>query len=42
MTIPAVQAGQTAPAWDQFTADPEACLLNIEGHMIATRLTTKQ
>jgi len=42
MTIPAVQAGQTAPAWDQFIADPEACLLNIEGHTIATRLTTKQ
>ena len=42
MTIPAIQAGPMAPAWDQFTADPDACLLNIEGHVIATRLTTKK
>jgi CheY-specific phosphatase CheX len=42
MTIPTVQTGQTAPAWNQFTADPETCLLNIEGYMIAARLTTKQ
>lgn len=42
MTIPTVKAGQTSPSWDQFVADPEAHVLNIEGHMIATRLTAKE
>lgn len=42
MTIPTVRTGQTSPAWDEFTADQDVCLLNIEGHMIATKLTMKK
>lgn len=42
MSIPAVQSGQAAPGWDEFTA-PEDCLrLNIEGFMVAARLTTEE
>lgn len=42
MTIPIVQTDQACPTWDQFIAEPDVYVLNIEGHMIATRLITKE
>jgi len=42
MSIPAVQSGQAAPRWDEFTASEDCLLLNIEGFMVAAKLTMKE
>lgn len=37
LTIPAIS--DACPQWDEFTSDEDACILNVEGHLIAAKLT---
>ena len=37
LTIPAIS--DTVPQWDEFTSDEDACILNVEGHLIGAKLT---
>ena len=39
LTIPAIS--ETVPPWDEFTSEEEACVLNVEGHLIAAKLTIR-
>jgi CheY-specific phosphatase CheX len=41
ITVPAVDSGDNSPGWDEFTADQDSCVLNIEGYLVATRLIIK-
>jgi CheY-specific phosphatase CheX len=42
MSIPAVQSGQAAPGWNEFTAAGDCLLLNIEGFRVAAMLTMEE
>jgi CheY-specific phosphatase CheX len=43
MSIPAVQSGSVeGRRWDEFTAHEDCLLLNIEGFMVAARLTMEE
>ena len=39
LTIPTIKAPDEVPAWPQWADDPEACVLNVEGNMVAAKLT---
>ena len=39
LTIPSIKAGDEVGAWQTWVADPEACVLNVEEHMIAAKFT---
>jgi CheY-specific phosphatase CheX len=38
VAIPTVESGDNSPGWDEFTADRNSRVLNIEGYMVATKL----
>jgi len=38
VTVPKVATCDNAPQWDEFVADANTCILNIEGHAIAAKL----
>ncbi len=37
LTIPAIS--DRTPQWHDFASDEDACILNVEGHLIAAKLT---
>ncbi len=39
LSIPSIKDQGDVPAWDAWAADPEACVLNVEDHMIVAKLT---
>ena len=39
VTIPFVRSGDDSSPWDEFTAEKDCSILNIEGHAIAAKLT---
>jgi len=39
LTIPAIRLGECAPQWHEFTSNEDGCVLNVEGHLIAAKLT---
>ncbi|MGD2094012.1 MAG: chemotaxis protein CheX [Phycisphaerales bacterium] len=39
LTVPIIKTGNDSPKWDDFTGQPEINILNVEGNLIATRLT---
>jgi hypothetical protein len=39
LSIPCINDADDVPTWHAWTTDPEACLLNVEGHMIVAKLT---
>ena len=41
VTVPAVKTGDDSPGWDEFVEQPNSCILNIEGFLVATRLIMK-
>lgn len=41
VTVPAIKAGDDSPGWDEFVEQPNSCILNIEGFLVATRLIMK-
>ncbi|MHC4425104.1 MAG: chemotaxis protein CheX [Planctomycetota bacterium] len=41
VTVPTVEYGDNSPGWDEFTADRNSSVLNVEGYMVATRLIMK-
>jgi len=42
VTVPAVKTGDDSPRWDEFVEQPNSCILNIEGFLVATRLIMKE
>ena len=38
LTVPSVKSGPDAPEWDQFTAQQDVAVSNIDGFAVATRL----
>lgn len=38
MTVPTVICGQEAPGWNEFTADKNCQVLNVENNLIAVKL----
>ena len=42
VTVPTIKARGDSIQWDEFTADPDSCVLNIEGHAIATKLIIEE
>ncbi|MBC8468798.1 MAG: hypothetical protein H8D56_04945 [Planctomycetes bacterium] len=41
ITIPTIKNGDDSPKWNEFVEQPNTCILNIEGYMVATRLIMK-
>jgi CheY-specific phosphatase CheX len=39
ITVPVVVGGQKVPSWNEFTADPDCHVLNVENNLIAIQLT---
>jgi CheY-specific phosphatase CheX len=39
ITVPTVAAGQKIPAWNEFTADQNCTILNVENNWVAIKLT---
>jgi hypothetical protein len=39
LAIPSIRDNDDGPTWHTWVADEGACLLNVEGHMIAANLT---
>jgi hypothetical protein len=39
VTVPAIKSGDETPKWDQFVDDQASCVSNIEGFLVAARLT---
>ena len=39
LSIPCIKDTDDVPTWHAWTTDPEACLLNVEGHLIVAKLT---
>ena len=39
LTIPTVSDGDGPSNWQAFAEDEEACVMNVEGHMIAAKLS---
>jgi CheY-specific phosphatase CheX len=42
VTVPAVKTGDDSPGWDEFVEQPNNCILNIEGFLVATKLIMKE
>lgn len=38
VTVPAVKSDDNSPQWDEFVAEQNSCILNIEGYMVAAKL----
>ncbi len=38
VSIPSVQWNPGTPSWENFTANPSCCVLNVEGYAVAVRL----
>ena len=41
ITIPNIKNGENCPKWSKFVEQPNSCVSNIEGYLIATRLIMK-
>lgn len=41
LTIPTTKNGDDSPKWNEFVEQPNTCILNIEGYLVATRLIMK-
>ena len=41
ITIPTIKKGDGSLKWNEFVEQPNACILNIEGYLVATRLIMK-
>ena len=41
ITIPTIQKGGNCPKWSEFVEQPNSCVSNVEGYLIATRLIMK-
>lgn len=41
ITIPTIKNGDDCPKWNEFVEQPNSCILNIEGYLVATRLMMK-
>lgn len=41
ITIPTIKNGDDSPKWNEFVEQPNTCILNIEGYLVATRLIMK-
>ena len=41
ITIPTIKNGDDSPKWNEFVEQPNTCILNIEGYLLATRLIMK-
>ncbi|MHC4106439.1 MAG: chemotaxis protein CheX [Planctomycetota bacterium] len=41
ITIPTIKNGDDSPVWNEFIEQPNSCILNIEGYLVATRLIIK-
>ena len=39
VTVPETVKGQDSPKWQEFISDDDTFVLNVEGHLIAVRLT---
>ena len=39
LTVPSIYNGDSVPQWHVFTTDKDVRVLNIEGHLIAVKLT---
>jgi CheY-specific phosphatase CheX len=39
ITIPTIKNSDDSPKWNEFVEQPNTCILNIEGYLVATRLT---
>jgi CheY-specific phosphatase CheX len=38
ITIPTIKKGNDSPIWNEFVAQPNTFILNIEGYLVATRI----
>ncbi len=38
ITVPVIKSRNNSISWDEFTADPDSSILNIEGHALAIKL----
>jgi chemotaxis protein CheY-P-specific phosphatase CheC len=38
LTVPSINIGDSVPQWHMFADDRDACVLNVEGHLIAVKL----
>jgi len=41
LTIPTIKNGGNCPSWNEFIEQPDTCVLDIEGYLVAARLTLK-
>jgi CheY-specific phosphatase CheX len=41
ITIPTIKNGDDSLKWNEFVEQPNTCILNIEGYLVATRITMK-
>ena len=41
ITIPTIKNDDDCSKWNEFAAQPNTCILNIEGYLVATRLIMK-
>jgi chemotaxis protein CheY-P-specific phosphatase CheC len=39
ITVPSIAAGHKIPAWNEFTADQNCTILNVENNLVAIKLT---
>ena len=42
VTVPALTDSADCPTWDEFTADANCCVSNIEGDLVAVKLIVKE
>jgi CheY-specific phosphatase CheX len=41
ITIPTIKNGDDSPKWSEFVEQPNSCILNIEGYLLAIKLIIK-
>lgn len=41
LTVPTIKTGDDSPKWSDIAEQPDSFIVNIEGHLVATRLTIK-
>ena len=42
MTVPAINSNDNLSQWDEFVSAPDCLVLNVEGHMVAMKLITRE
>jgi CheY-specific phosphatase CheX len=41
VTVPTVTGSDSSPSWEEMTADPNTCALNVEGYAVGITLITR-